>query len=347
MLDALLDRLSANAYAPLSAGDRFFVGYLAVALILAALVLRREPKSGRRRTLAELATSLFPRRVFMHASALLDYRYVLVNYYVIALIVGAMFLSAATTTGWILAALEFALGKNSAPGAPGLVAMLAFTVILFMAMDLGNFLAHMMQHKVPWLWEFHKIHHSAEVLTPITALRVHPVGEIVTTQVIALCVGAVNAGFLYVYDGPVAQVTLLGVNALDFLYYTIGAYHLAHSHVWLVFPRGFREIFLSPALHLIHHSVDPRHRDKNFAFTFTFWDRLAGTLYMPHDAEKDTLVLGLGDGEERDFRTVWQLYARPFRNLIMRHRELMPWRNAEAGKHADTGRTPIDGVPAE
>jgi sterol desaturase/sphingolipid hydroxylase (fatty acid hydroxylase superfamily) len=333
MLDDILARLGARVYSPLSPGDRFFVGYLAVAVLLAVLVLRRDPASGARRTLRQLVAALFPRRVFLHASALLDYRFVLVNYYVIALLVVAMFLSATTTSGWMLAAIEAALGPNRAPAAPGLAAGLCFTLVVFVAIDFGNFVGHWLQHKVAWLWEFHKIHHSAEVLTPVTALRVHPVGEILSTQVIALCVGVVNGGFLYVYQGPVAQVTLLGVNALDFLYYTIGAYHLAHSHVWLMFPRGLREIFYSPALHLIHHSVDPRHRDKNFAFTFTIWDRLAGTLYMPDDAEKDTLVLGLGDGEERDFQSVWQLYATPFRKLFARF----------------AGRKPqaTDGIPAE
>ncbi len=344
MLHDILARLTAFAYAPLSPADRFFVGYLAVALVLALAVLRRDP-SGRRRSFGELLAALFPRRVFLHASALLDYRFVLVNYFVIALLVAAMFLSAAATTGWFVAAIEFALGPNRHAATPGVAAGLVFTVMVFMAMDFGNFLAHWLQHKIPWLWEFHKIHHSAEVLTPITALRVHPVGEVLTTQVIALCVGAVNGVFFYVYQGPVAQVTIAGVNALDFLYYTIGAYHLAHSHVWLMFPRIAREIFLSPALHLIHHSVDPKHRDKNFAFTFTIWDRLFGTLYMPHDSEKDALVLGLGDGEERDYQSVWQLYATPFRNLVARHRELMPWRTQPPDAGAAARR--MDGVPAE
>ena len=345
MLHDILARLSAFGYAPLSPADRFFVGYLAVALVLAILVLRLDPRSGEPRSLRELLASLFPRRVFLHPSALLDYRFVLVNYFVIALLVGAMFLSAATATGWIVAALDLALGPNRHPATPGVAAGIVFTVVAFMAVDFGNFLAHWLQHKIPWLWEFHKIHHSAEVLTPITALRVHPVGEILSTQVIALCVGAINGGFLYVYQGPAAQLTIAGVNALDFLYYTIGAYHLAHSHVWLMFPRGLREVFLSPALHLIHHSVALEHRDKNFAFTFTFWDRLFGTLYMPQEREKDTLVLGLGDGREHELKTVWQLYVTPFRNLITRHRELMPWRTQRKPTPAEAAT--MDGVPAE
>jgi sterol desaturase/sphingolipid hydroxylase (fatty acid hydroxylase superfamily) len=345
MFDAIMARLSAFAYAPLSTGNRFFIGYLAVSLVLAIVVLRHDPRTGEPRPLRHLFASLFPRRVFLHPSALVDYRFVLTNYFVVALLVAFMFLSAGITTTWFAAAIEWVLGPNQHSATPGIAASVVFTIAIFMAMDFGNFLAHWLQHKVPWLWEFHKIHHSAEVLTPITALRVHPVSEIFNTQVIALCVGAVNAGFLYAYQGPIAQTTIAGVNALDFLYYTIGAYHLAHSHVWLMFPHGVRAIFLSPALHLIHHSVALKHRDKNFAFTFTFWDRLFGTLYMPDDAEKHTLVLGLGDGEEKEFDSVWALYATPFRNLLARHRELMPWRK-EPERPAVDG-TPIDGVPAE
>ena len=149
-----------------------------ILVVFAVLVLRRDPKSGARRPLRELLASLFPRRVCLHASALLDYRFVLVNYFVIALLIAAMFLSAATTTGWIVSALDLALGPNRSPATPGLAAGLVFTVAVFMAVDFGNFFAHWLQHKIPWLWEFHKIHHSAEVLTPVTALRVHPVGEL-------------------------------------------------------------------------------------------------------------------------------------------------------------------------
>src|SRR5215470_4286076 len=102
MLDDVLAALSARAYAPLSAGDRFFVGYLAIAVLLAVLVLRRDPQTGRGRAIGALLACLFPRRVFLHASALLDYRFVLVNYYVVALLVAGMFLGAIVTTGWLL-----------------------------------------------------------------------------------------------------------------------------------------------------------------------------------------------------------------------------------------------------
>ena len=49
------------------------------------------------------------------------------------------------------------------------------TVTLFLAYELGYWLNHYVPHRVPFLWEFHKVHHSATVLTPLTNFRVHPV----------------------------------------------------------------------------------------------------------------------------------------------------------------------------
>lgn len=72
----------------------------------------------------------------------------------------------------------------------------------------------------------------------------------------------------------------------------------------------------SPALHLIHHSANPKHWDKNLAHMFTFWDRLTGTLYLP--TQPKSLRFGLGNGEDHEFTTVAGLYVRPFRKLVDR-----------------------------
>jgi sterol desaturase/sphingolipid hydroxylase (fatty acid hydroxylase superfamily) len=106
-----------------------------------------------------------------------------------------------------------------------------FTVAAILAYDFGAYLEHRMQHRIAWLWEFHKVHHSAEVLTPVTALRVHPVGDLFGSAVIAATLGATNGAFLYFYDGKIAALEVLGVNILLTLHYTIGAYHLQHSHI--------------------------------------------------------------------------------------------------------------------
>ncbi len=128
-------------------------------------------------------------------------------------------------------------------------------------------------------------------------------------------VGTVDGVFLYLYSDPVATVTVMGVNAVTFFGFAIG-YHLKHTHIWLMFPRGIREHISSPAMHLIHHSKDPRHYDMNMARVFTIWDRLAGTLYIPEEYEE--IECGMGDDEHLEFDSVWQLYVLPFKNVARR-----------------------------
>src|ERR1700754_459921 len=63
----------------------------------------------------------------------------------------------------------------------GFLASTVVTVLVFMAGDLSFFFFHMMMHRVSWLWEFHKIHHSAIELNPLTSFRAHPVQLYLTT----------------------------------------------------------------------------------------------------------------------------------------------------------------------
>jgi sterol desaturase/sphingolipid hydroxylase (fatty acid hydroxylase superfamily) len=278
-----------------------------------------------RRSVREAAKAVFAPKVFLHPSALLDYRFIVVNHVLFVMLIGVMMLSISTTTGWVAGTLDTLFGPSPSLEA-GLWTSLAYTFALFLATDFAQFFGHWIQHKIPVLWEFHKVHHSAEVLTPLTAIRVHPVSDILSTQVFALSMGLVNGAFLHVFAGPVAEITVLSVNALIFLHFTLGAYHLSHSHVWLMFPKGIREVVLSPAMHLIHHSSNPKHYDKNFALYLTLWDRLFGTLYVPANEEQYGLVLGVGE-ENADYRTVWQLYMTPFRKA---HGLLLPNRSANS-----------------
>jgi sterol desaturase/sphingolipid hydroxylase (fatty acid hydroxylase superfamily) len=73
---------------------------------------------------------------------------------------------------------------------------------------------------------------------------------------------------------------------------------------------------MSPAHHQIHHSIDPRHWNKNFSVKLAIWDALFGTLYVPRKPE--TLQVGLPDADPRDFTTVGKLYFRPFWRAIER-----------------------------
>jgi sterol desaturase/sphingolipid hydroxylase (fatty acid hydroxylase superfamily) len=294
---------------------RFFWLYLLSSLLIALTVCYLRQPLGDKRSVLNAVREVFPRRVFLHPSALLDYRFVVINHVLFALTFGAVVVSTVVMTDWCLTLLKLTFGESSVGARPGPLASVVFTVCLLLAVDGGLFLAHWLQHKVPLLWEFHRVHHSAEVLTPVTDLRMHPVDTVLSVLIQTSLLGLANSIFLYIYADPVAEVTVIGANALGFVLYLAG-YHLKHSHVWILYPRGIREHISSPALHLIHHSKNPKHFDKNFARFFTFWDRLAGTLYVPDG--KEDLEFGLSEREQMELQTVWQLYMSPFRKVAAR-----------------------------
>ena len=328
MLNDIAERLGWPIHALFYPQAHFYWLYLLSTAVAALFLcyLRAEPTAERFRAAFRAA---FPSRVFLHPSALLDYRFIIVNHVLYALGVSFLTMSVSVATDHVQAGLIILFGPHQHDAAPGAFAGILFSLAALLAADAGLFVEHWLHHRIPLLWEFHKVHHSAEVLTPLTAERMHPVNDLLRSLVVACFVGASNGVFLYLYPGGVAEVTVAGINIFYFLAYTIGVYHLQHSHVWLVFPKGIREWLFSPALHQIHHSRLPAHRDKNFAVTFTIWDRLAGTLHIPDENERGKFELGLDEADQQSLRTLWQLYMTPFHAAYIRLSEAAGGRRAE------------------
>lgn len=185
---------------------------------------------------------------------------------------------------------------------------------MLVAWDFGRWVSHMIRQQVPLLWEFHKVHHSAAVLTPITALRQHPVEWIVQGFFLSLTQGAVIAGFLYGLGLQPDPLAILGAPAIIFLWHLFG-YNLRHSPIWLSYGPVLSRLMVSPAQHQIHHSTAPDHIDKNYGYVLALWDWGWGSLYVPVDREQ--LSYGLASPMEMArFQSVWGNYYRPFRNLI-------------------------------
>jgi sterol desaturase/sphingolipid hydroxylase (fatty acid hydroxylase superfamily) len=287
--------------------------YLGAAFVLAALVY---VSRSRRPTFRGLSRYCLPWRNFVHPSAIADYKVWLINAPIFLALAPAFGFITAAAYGALLGTLRIASGTEGlhCPLSPFGISLA--TIIDLIALDAALFVAHYAQHRVPLLWEFHKVHHSARVLTPFTVFRMHPVDVLLNLSVGAAFGGVASAGLVFVF-GTDPAITIFGINAIEFAFYIVG-YHLRHSHVWIMFPGLIGRYVSSPALHLIHHSVEPRHWDKNLAQTFTFWDRLAGTLYLP--TEREQLTFGIGDNKEADFATLFDLYFRPFRTLVSRQR---------------------------
>lgn len=303
----------------LSPESSFFWLYLVTAGVFALAVCAQRSREHGFRALLSAVREVFDPNVFFHRSAIVDYTFIYINGLMSVAGIGLGVASAQAIAEWGAGGLTHVLGPSPALPA-SFLAGVAVTLAMALAFDFANFYFHWLQHRVPFLWELHKVHHSAEVLTPLTAMRVHPIAQILGSQFIAICLGMPGAVFAYLYDGPVTEITILGVNGMIFFWHTLLGNHLAHTQVWVMFPRGVREIFYSPALHLIHHSADPKHAGKNLGFCFAFWDRLAGTLYQPEDEERHALVLGIDPEAMGELRTTWQLYWTPIRNILFGRR---------------------------
>lgn len=255
-----------------------------------------------------LAAALNP-RIWFAKSARADYRYYVVNGILYPLLTAPIALSGLALgiaissgfTAWFGPLDEAAMGP--------VAVRVAYSVAYFVCLDFGRFLAHYALHQIPLLWEFHKVHHSAEVLTPITSGRLHPVDLFVMGTGEALGIAVATGIFFYLGAGEVTVYTALGLHVALMVYYTIG--NLRHSHVWLSYgPLNY--IFISPAQHQIHHSRLPKHFDRNCGFGLAIWDWMFGTLYVPKGRE--TFPMGLGDGTDGTWHTVRTMYFRPFAN---------------------------------
>ena len=138
-------------------------------------------------------------------------------------------------------------------------------------------------HKIPFLWAFHQVHHSAEVITPLTHHRIHPFESWLYDMRGALVTGVVAGGFYWLFRGAVSDYTLLGVPALGFVC-NVTTGNLRHSHVWLRFPSAVERWLISPAQHQLHHSLEPVHHGSNYGTWLAIWDRVFGVLIVSDKA---------------------------------------------------------------
>ncbi len=273
-LSNLLDALAAPFLIPFSPDQRIYFLYLVTALALAYLVYAAARDRGAPEAHGGFLRQVFPKRIYTHRSAWTDYKFFLVNKLAYPLLFAPLILGAAVSAEWSGALLAAVWGPEGPGFTSGPASLALMTVSLLLALDFGVFVTHYLQHKVPALWEFHEVHHSGEVLTPITVYRMHPVDTLFTASVSGALTGALHGLFAYLFAEVPVVVAVFGLNVGVFAFYLLG-YNLRHSHVWLPYPRGLSHVLISPAQHQIHHSDAPRHFDTNLGFIFAFWDWIA------------------------------------------------------------------------
>ncbi|MGH7328684.1 MAG: sterol desaturase family protein, partial [Polyangiaceae bacterium] len=308
ILAAVIDVLLKPADAILSGGERIFWMYLVSALVLAIVVYVRREQT---RSVMAFVGYVFPKEVYRHKSSLADYQFLVIAFFVL----GVMAPAVGAISHAISSQVQSSIGRTGVPlvHVGAVLGTIVYTLWLALTLDFSLFLGHWLEHFVPWLWEFHKTHHSAEQLNPITVYRMHPLDTLFTFVVTGVLLGVSDGLFQSFVRGNYAEVIVFNLNIAFFAFYLVG-YNLRHTHVWLHYGPRWSRVFVSPALHQIHHSVDERHHNKNMGFLFSFWDAMFGTLYVPEKFE--AIEFGINrEGEHTEYHSVWALLMKPFNKI--------------------------------
>lgn len=294
--------------------QRVYWPVLILTLLFAALysrILNKEMKLG-----AQLKV-IFSRQGIFHKSALLDFKLLAFNtalkVFIFPLFLFTFFSVSTQIIQW---------GHQLFPGHTpfqfsALTKSILATAMAFLISDFLRFFVHFLMHEVPALRNIHRTHHTAQVLTPFTLFRVHPLESLVGTARAILTQGLFIGLYIFLFGGKIAALDILGVNAFGFLFNAFGS-NLRHMPIPISF--GFMEyIFISPRMHQIHHSTKGIHQNKNHGVALSIWDLIFGTFYRPTYDDMRELQYGLVSHENPYFeRESTQFFAALYQPITIK-----------------------------
>ena len=268
---------------------RLFWGCLLSSILLASIAVTWT--TGKFDIRAQLG-SLFDRSYWLNRSTATDLYYLFLNNGIRLLILVPIIGSHLWFTLATGRFLQSNFGDAPEVSLPAWAIASLYALVFFVVEDASRFFLHVSMHRVPFLWRLHRVHHSAENLTPITLFRVHPVESVIYFFRGLLVFGLVSGSFIWLFSRELSTYHVLGVDLLGFIFNFMAA-NLRHSHVWLSYGY-FERWFISPVQHQLHHSIDYEH--PNFGTYLSVWDRVFGTLQ--YSGKKRHLKFGVRD--ERD-----------------------------------------------
>jgi sterol desaturase/sphingolipid hydroxylase (fatty acid hydroxylase superfamily) len=288
---------------------RLFWGYLLTALLISFLWLCLVKQENIKNT----ALIIFSKKIWLSGSSRIDLKCFFVNkillnlfkpYFVTQIVV-------ATALFELLHMQSlFKLGMYN--DVPFWVATTLFTITFFLIDDWSRFFVHSALHKIPFLWEFHKFHHSAQTLTPLTVTRTHPIEGMIFMLRSAATQGVTIAIFVFLFGQQITLITVLGVNVSVIFFHGLGS-NLRHSHIAIRYPVFIEKYLMSPAQHQLHHSIKQEHFDKNFGVALSIWDRLNGSFMH---SKIDQFEFGIGSETSEYTKSLANMYLSPFKYIL-------------------------------
>ena len=173
---------------------------------------------------------------------------------------------------------------------------LVFAILFF---DGWMYLWHRMNHSIPFLWRFHRVHHSDPNMDVSTATRFHA-GEIIISSMLRV---------------PV--ILLFGIQIWELFIYEllvliVVQFHHANIGLPVKMDKILRWFIVTPHMHKVHHSRWQPETDSNFSTIFSFWDRIWKTFRL-HDPLR-TIKLGLDEFDNEEDQKVKGLFKMPFKD---------------------------------
>ena len=177
-----------------------------------------------------------------------------------------------------------------------LPAIVALTLLIRGFISFGT---HFLNHKIPFLWRFHRVHHLDTELDVSSTVRVHPV-----EFPLSLAIG-------------LPMVVLSGLSPWVLIFYElldVSVVLFSHSNIRIptLINRYLRYLIVTPDLHKVHHSSYRPETDSNFSAVFPIWDIVFGTFRTQTRTPLETMRLGLDDVREPQANSFWWLLASPF-----------------------------------
>jgi len=178
----------------------------------------------------------------------------------------------------------------------------ADVIISLLLLDLiGAYLVHFIQHKIPWMWKFHLVHHSDMNVDVTTGLRHHP-GETVFRiifTIIGVFVSGASIGMVMLYQ------------SLSVLFA-----HITHANISI--PKKIDAILsyvlVTPNMHKIHHHYEMPLTDSNYGNIFSIWDRLFNTFSFIN--KQKSVVYGIDTYMDKsETNNLGTLLSIPFKKL--------------------------------
>jgi len=167
-------------------------------------------------------------------------------------------------------------------------------------LDAWTYVWHRINHQIPFLWRFHRVHHHDPHMDVTTASRFHT-GEIVLSSTLRL-----------------GMILLLGVYLWELVLYEtlmFAVVQFHHANISLPDPvdRALRAVIVTPNMHKVHHSRFQPETDSNFSALFSFWDRLGRTFRLNEDPS--TIRFGLDGWDDDGDQTLAGMLRAPFRRV--------------------------------